>query len=198
MDCLLRGGVCLCARNALPFMGHNSLTGHSSIIGSWVEHVTVVGRVTTCVLPVSSCNSHVKGLFLSCCAVLVARAGVMYTIWVAARRRSFSDHSRQLPHSLTLFIIFVWFTVRSQYFLYGFNNNFCTLHVDLLQRVRIMIIWDWHLVVWCMSTNVSVNLPTPSSFSSTLQKENRVSIKWWNLFQNTKTLKSVLGKSQLP
>jgi len=98
--------------------------------------------------------------------------------------------------SHTLFIIFASFTVRSQYFLYGLNNNFCTLHVDWLHRVMITIIWDWHLVVWCMSTNVSVNLPT--SFPSTLQKETRVSIKWWNLFQNTKTLKSMLGKSQLP
>ena len=98
MDGLLLGGVCLCARNALPFMGHDCLTGCSSMTGSSVELVKVVGRVTTCVLPVSSCHSHVKGLLLSCCSTLVARAGVRCTACVGAWKRAFSDHSGQLPH----------------------------------------------------------------------------------------------------
>jgi len=72
----------LCARNVLPFMGCDCLTGRSSMTGSWAEHVTVVERVTTCIQPVSSCHSHVKGLFLSCCAALVARDRVRCTAWV--------------------------------------------------------------------------------------------------------------------
>jgi hypothetical protein len=98
MDCLLLGGICLCAQNALPFLGHDCLTGRYFMTGSWAELVTVVGRVTTCVLPVSSCHSHVKGLFLSCCSALVARAGVKCTACVGARKRAFSDHSGQFTH----------------------------------------------------------------------------------------------------
>jgi hypothetical protein len=68
------------------------------LTGSRAGHVTVVGRVTTCVLPVSSCHSHVKGLSLSCCAALVATAGVRCTTWVGARKTAFPDHSEQFPH----------------------------------------------------------------------------------------------------
>jgi len=39
--------------------------GGCSVIGGWVKHVTMVGQMTTCVLPVDMQNSHVEGLFLT-------------------------------------------------------------------------------------------------------------------------------------
>ena len=177
---------CLCAQNALPYMRYYCLTGCPSVTGSWTEHVTMVGWVTTCVLPLSSCHSHVKGLFLSCCAALVATASVKWTASVRVHTRAVSDHSGKFPHFVHYIclvycqeiIILLWF--QHQFLQHCVSNG--------SRGLWLVIIWDRHLVVWCMSTNVSVNLPTPSSLPSTLQNDNRVSIQWWKLFQNTQNI----------
>jgi hypothetical protein len=77
---------CLCAGNASPFMRHDCLPSCS--VGRWVKHVTSLWWVITCVMQVSSQHSHVKGPFVSCSAVLVARAGVKCTACVGARERA--------------------------------------------------------------------------------------------------------------
>ena len=47
----------------------------------------------SCVLPVASRHSPVKGPFLSCRAALIVRAGVRCTACVRARERAVSDYS---------------------------------------------------------------------------------------------------------
>jgi len=190
IDCLLLADVRLSAQNALPFKGRDCLTGCSSMTGSWAELVTVAGRVTTCVLPVISCHSHVKGLFLCCCSALVANTGVKCTDWVGANKRAFSDHSGQFTYFVHyIFLIHcqepilpLW---SQQQFLHTAcrlapkDYGTCTLWFDVLAPMCQWICQLHHL-------------------TSTLQKETRVSIKWWNVLQNTKTLKSSFKKSQLP
>jgi hypothetical protein len=70
-------------------MRHNCLTGHS--VGGWAKHVTAVGQVITCVMQVGSQHNHVKRLFVSCSAALVARAGMKCTACVGARKRAVYD-----------------------------------------------------------------------------------------------------------
>lgn len=88
---------CLCAGNALPFMQCSHLTGRS--VDRWAKHVTAVGRVITCVMQVGSQHSHVKGPFVSCSTVLVARAGVKYPACVQVRERAGCDYSGKFPLS---------------------------------------------------------------------------------------------------
>jgi hypothetical protein len=61
-------------------------------------HVTADGQVTTCVLPVGSRHGRIRGPFLSCSAVLVARTSVMCTVFVAARAVAVADCSEKSQH----------------------------------------------------------------------------------------------------
>jgi len=54
----------LYAQNVMPCLQYEHVAG-CCVIGGWAKHITVVGRVTACVLPVGSWHSHVEGPFLS-------------------------------------------------------------------------------------------------------------------------------------
>ena len=76
----------------------DSIARMAVLVDGRANHVTSEGQVTTCVLLVGSRHGHVRGPFLSCCAALVARAGVRCVACIGARATAVADYSGKYPH----------------------------------------------------------------------------------------------------
>jgi hypothetical protein len=64
------------------------------MIGGLAKHVTEVGRVTACVLPVGLWHSHVEGL-------LVARTDVRCATSVRMHKGAIADYSVKFPQCIS-------------------------------------------------------------------------------------------------